>query len=396
MFSSQSAELSLDTPCRAVASVPADRMDNRFLVGSSQVRGDDDGDNKLFACRFHADVNELGIDAIFAHPTGPVQSIACSPSDITLVATSSQLKDNATLWKLSHDAMNDTKGMRYDPEENTDTLGTAPKASMEALTTLSSESGKPVSHISWRQPPHEADSIGSATSGDLLTVDQMGHVQIWDVEAEKAVSTRTAKNSQQHLSATNLHIPPRVAWDPHAGSDAAAVTMGQGRVRIFDWRADQSIPVGTVDHFTAHRSASVIDMDYNPNKPYVLATSGTDGLIRFWDLRSAKQPILVCRGGHSHWVWNVQYNPFHDQLVLSTGTDTVVNLWRISSISSAPLLDSEPSANADKKVASFEHSDACYASSWGAADAWVYATVGYQGKVMLHHVPSKEKYKILL
>uniref|UniRef100_A0A7S2YML3 EIPR1-like beta-propeller domain-containing protein n=1 Tax=Entomoneis paludosa TaxID=265537 RepID=A0A7S2YML3_9STRA len=127
-----------------------------------------------------------------------------------------------------------------------------------------------------------------------------------------------------------------------------------------------------------------------------MATSGTDGLIKFWDLRSAKQPTLVCRGGHSHWASNVQYNPFHDQLVLSTGTDTLANLWRISSISSAPLLDSDPTANADKRVKTFEHSDACYTSAWGAADAWIYLTVGYEGKVVLHHVPSKEKYKILL
>jgi hypothetical protein len=34
--------------------------------------------------------------------------------------------------------------------------------------------------------------------------------------------------------------------------------------------------------------------------------------------------------------------------------------------------------------------------TWSAADAWLYLTLGYDGNVVLHHVPSKEKYKILL
>jgi EARP and GARP complex-interacting protein 1 len=175
--------------------------------------------------------------------------------------------------------------------------------------------------------------------------------------------------------------------------------------------------------------------------------------LQFFDLRSAKRPILVGRGGHSHWVWNVQYNPFHDQLVLSTGTDSIVNLWRVSTISSAPLLtldddfgdnddpyggggggpdemggsganrgggrygggattsfsssgpydpdgptSLESSSAPNLRVTRYDHGgDPVYASAWGsAADAWIYATVSYDGTVALNHVPSKEKYKILL
>ena len=172
-------------------------------------------------------------------------------------------------------------------------------------------------------------------------------------------------------------------------------------MHLLDWRADTSIPTGTVDSFAAHRYG-VTDLDYNPNKPYVLATGGQDGLVKFWDLRLARRPLLVGRGGHSHWLWNVQYNPFHDQLVLSSGTDGVANLWRLSTISSAPLLtwpeeeEDEEDAGPNVRVARHEAGDAIYASSWSAADAWVYMVLGYDGKAALHHVPSKEKYKILL
>jgi len=195
-------------------------------------------------------------------------------------------------------------------------------------------------------------------------------------------------------------------------------------------------------------------LDYNPNKPHLLVTSGKDGLLKFWDLRKTgggyfdeigndndsenlliggprtkkkkQRPLLVCRGGHNHWATRVKYNPFHDQLILSSGTDSLVNLWRVSTISSAPLLtfDEEPQRASfgwgattttttttteeesqptpaqhegpNIRVSRHEHLDSVNAIAWGAADAWIYVSASYDGKVELNHVPSKEKYKILL
>jgi hypothetical protein len=89
--------------------------------------------------------------------------------------------------------------------------------------------------------------------------------------------------------------------------------------------------------------------------------------------------------------------------VISAGTDSLVNLWRVSTISSAPLLtldeeadDKTETSGPNVRVSRYEHMDSVYATAWGAADAWVYVTIGYDGKAVLNHVPSKEKYKILL
>jgi WD40 repeat protein len=162
---------------------------------------------------------------------------------------------------------------------------------------------------------------------------------------------------------------------------------------------------------------------------------------------SRQCPIKLLRGGHTHWTTCVKYNPYHDQLLLSAGTDSVVNLWRISSISSAPLLDlgddgkendsfekrrnNDPIAAAaenggvddsfddmindnsfdddtdsqdteyghdrpDVRVTMMEMREAVYDVCWSAADPWLYVSLGYDGNVVLNHVPSKEKYKILL
>lgn len=53
-------------------------------------------------------------------------------------------------------------------------------------------------------------------------------------------------------------------------------------------------------------------------------------------------------------------------------------------------------AGPNARIARHEHVDGIYRSCWSAADAWVYLTLGYDGNVQCHFVPSKEKYKILL
>ena len=79
-----------------------------------------------------------------------------------------------------------------------------------------------------------------------------------------------------------------------------------------------------------------------------------------------------------------------------------VNLWRVSSISSAPLLELEGDETSDADTGDGaircidEHEESVYAVAWSACDAWVFASLSYDGRVVINHVPSTEKYKILL
>ena len=38
---------------------------------------------------------------------------------------------------------------------------------------------------------------------------------------------------------------------------------------------------------------------------------------------------------------------------------------------------------------------AVYSASWSAADAWIYSSVSFDGRVNVYHVPKHEKDKIL-
>ena len=167
----------------------------------------------------------------------------------------------------------------------------------------------------------------------------------------------------------------------------------------------------TVGSNRTNNGVFACDVDYNPNKPFMLASGMSDGTLQFWDVRYAAQPIQkIVRGGHSHWANTIAYNPYHDQLLLSGGTDYKLNLWRISSISSAPLLELEDEDDNDDnwkdtknnkkeqdiRVGQYDMSDSISNVTWSTTDAWYFASVSYDGHVTLNHVPSKEKYKILL
>lgn len=191
-----------------------------------------------------------------------------------------------------------------------------------------------------------------------------------------------------------------LVWDPHHALQLA-FALG-GSVRTWDVRAKQD----SISVEDAHPSAT-LSLDFNPNKPYALASGGDDGRLKFWDLRYAQKPLLAMNA-HTHWVWSTQYHPQHDQLVLSGGSDATLALWRVSSISSSPLVElderdlmdetADGAAVADTLIRRVEdHEDAVYAARWASGgDAWIFVSASYDGRLAVNCVPSTEKYKILL
>ena len=52
---------------------------------------------------------------------------------------------------------------------------------------------------------------------------------------------------------------------------------------------------------------NIRSLDFNPNKQYLLATAGDDGMVVVWDTRETKAPLHSSLQ-HNHWVWSVRYN----------------------------------------------------------------------------------------
>lgn len=446
MFSNRAAELSLAVPVAALEAVRADRVCSRFLAGTSSVRASED--DHLHVLRFHSEANRLGVDATLAHPTGAVARVCASPSDRSLVLTVAEGAAEATLWRLPPDVSDaapedDEGGDDGDGDPDYDEGGSGRPVGGGAVRAMGDEAtlapvaatpgGAGLVGVAWGGAA--PDDGEQSSHGDVLTLSADGTLSQWDVGLGAAQPTRQDTSVCDAAGgACPWSLPPVMAQDPHH-SDLTAVATGT-RVRLVDWRVggSSSSSSGCLQSSFPNHRYGITDLDYNPNKPNMLTTSGRDGLVKFWDLRKStsiggmvggsdgsrnggrlQKPVLVARGGHRHWATRVCYNPFHDQLVLSAGTDSIVNLWRMSTISSAPLLTFEDEADPSSgggfggggepgavpegpnvRVSRYEHMDSVHSIAWGAADAWIYVSGSYDGKVVLNHVPSKEKYKILL
>jgi len=240
-----------------------------------------------------------------------------------------------------------------------------------------------VLHLSGITGP--AKSIWNPVDGaDVVTLDQKS-LHVWHLNSGFS-EIKDSVASKDILGLTSG------SWDPHHRNQFVSVNGKDIRA----WDLTSMSESSSI--LNAHEDI-IRDIDYNPNKPYYIVTGGDDRRIRLWDLRKGKQPLKIL-GGHSHWVWSVKYNRSHDQLLVSSGTDGNVNLWSIVSTSSAPLGDLEDPVNekeGDKLIKTYEeHEDSVYGVAWSCCDAWIFASLSYDGRVVINHVPAAEKYKILL
>ena len=143
----------------------------------------------------------------------------------------------------------------------------------------------------------------------------------------------------------------------------------------------------------------VRDIDCNPNKQCHIVTGGDDGSLKIWDCRNTKEQVFA-RNDHHHWIWSVRFNTFHDQLILSSSSDGKVLLTCAGSVSSeAPDVNdsTEKDLLKDGLLQTFDqHEDSVYCTEWSTADPWVFASLSYDGRVIISKVPKQYKYQILL
>jgi WD40 repeat protein len=189
------------------------------------------------------------------------------------------------------------------------------------------------------------------------------------------------------------------AWNPHQNSQQYA-TVNEYHIRGWDVRT-----MSQVWAFESPGNQVVRSIDFNPNKQYYLVSSGDDGAIRFWDIRNTKK-ALALRNDHSHWVWSVRYNQYHDQLVLSSSSDGNVVLSSMASISSEPdghMIDYDDDEHKDNdptledgRIRTFDdHEDSVYCVEWASADPWIFASLSFDGRLVINHVPRSIKFRIL-
>nr|XP_010955243.1 EARP and GARP complex-interacting protein 1 isoform X1 [Camelus bactrianus] len=230
------------------------------------------------------------------------------------------------------------------------------------------------------------------------------HVLLWDLQES---GRRAALASSASLEGKGQLKFTTGRWSPHHNCTQVA-TANDTAVRGWDTRTMSQIYCIENAH-----GQLVRDLDFNPNKQYYLASCGDDCRVKFWDTRNVSEPVKMLEE-HSHWVWSVRYNHSHDQLVLTGSSDSRVVLSNMVSISSEPfgqladdddLSDQEERRPEEKSqeppqdsvITTYEeHEDSVYAVDWSSADPWLFASLSYDGRLVINRVPRALKYHILL
>eukprot|EP00884_Botryococcus_braunii_P002201 jgi/Botrbrau1/11982/Bobra.0115s0018.1 len=242
--------------------------------------------------------------------------------------------------------------------------------------------------------------------GERLASVDSGHLRTWSLSGGG-----TSAEQLETARAPDLLQFWAVTWDPHDPNRLC--TAAGNNIQVWDCRTMEK----TGELEGAH-IMPVRDIDFAKIQSHLLASGGDDHKVCIWDLRMVghrKTAPLQQRREHSHWVWQARFNPSHDALLLSSSSDCIINLWYLPGLSGdspgegkAAREASPPKSHITSSLASRgharheaaqsydDHDDSVYGVAWSSSDPWVFASVSYDGRLAINHVPSQVKYKILL
>lgn len=402
--------------CRALTSLSSlDENASRFLVGTLCPKATD---NLLYLFEYKDDNNNLA-KVSFKFPFGELWHLSSSPKTSNLISAvvGDRGKLGVGLYKLPDDI--------DQPIEDDYGLSESP---IEQVYVPINDARHLVRQSHW----HPEDGSQLLTCSD-------GLMQFWDVNEQKQIgefslllSAEKALNLDPNTDEHNINLKSShitdLRWSSLFNCSVVAAAFGP---RIFgvDTRIPDSSPTSICWLIEDQRCNRIRTIDFNPNSQYYIASGGDDCRANFWDLRQTSSPAFTLQT-HTHWIWSIRYNPFHDQLVLSAGGDARVALMRAQSVASEPYGqivadvedDEDPSdtaqdnsvenvpneskdcdesskrssKNLDNEVINIfeEHDDSVYAVEW-ATDPWIFASLGFESRLVINKVPKAEKFNIL-
>jgi len=350
----------------------------------------------------------------FENPSRSLCPITADPDNVKFLVTSQSpnKNDSVSLISYSEDDHQINRQIFKVPDNCGESwrIASSPKNETRFATTSSivTECEKGYKQ-SWRCNIYQFDNENITYDNTTATIDLVQGIEfdnllncIWRPEEElnEAILLVSSSGMAVYENDNLVKICEKqrglngvAAWDPHHASRAVAAAAGH-YVKCFDTRDKK-------ETWSIGEGSNVKSIDFNPNKQNQLSIGGEDGEVRFYDVRNTKKTILKLSNLHTHWVWNVKYNPVHDQLFLSSGGDGRVYLHSVTSISSEPfgsLIENEVESKVEDGVILKleEHDDAVYSCEWSTSNPWLFASLSYDGRLVINQVPKSIKYDILL
>lgn len=347
---------------RSLVAAPGSKQQSRWLAGTNALREE----NVVQLIEFDPETDSIKVLASYLHGQ-EVWHLAPHPTDTkALISIGNQGgARTAILWNISS------------------------KDQLEKTAELKAGSGIPRAVLWHAQRPNEAISI------------EDNRWRLWNL--------KDAANMTGDVGAGDVYTLWGGAWDTHDPNRLC--TAGGNGVQIWDIRSMKRVGEIPDAHLMPVR-----DVDFAHQQQNRVVSAGDDCRLCIWDLRSLGSSIspLLELGGHSHWIWQAKYNPHHDSLLLSASSDSLVNLWH------TPLTAEESSGRGsggsrgpqtggvslakgfgkdvhDGKACTYDdHEDSVYGAAWSLSDPWTFASLSYDGRLVVNKVPSHTKYKILI
>ncbi|VBB28855.1 unnamed protein product [Acanthocheilonema viteae] len=323
----------IDLPARSIVGLPAEQERTLFLVGTLSLKQDNQ------VCLLEVDDDWLQITKrSFNHPAGEIWCLSSSPIDSNIIAT---------CYVAQHIVMVHIETALYRAEFH--------------------------------------------PSGNRVVIAVSNSALIADVTNSLKIESSTSVDSKAPISAS--------IWNPHSDGSTLALAYDT-LVKGVDVRSLQE--AFCIKHVNSPR---VRNLDFNPNVQHIVATCGDDFRVVLWDMRKVDIPLKVLQD-HSHWVWCVKFNPIHDQLLLSAGSDARLFLNSLESLSSESIhslaLVPDDSYSLPENVLGDErlekmeeHEESVYSCAWANNDPWIFASVSFDGRVIVSKVKRHHKYAIL-
>lgn len=319
---------------------------------------------------------------IFEHSMGEIWKLNANPHDLYEVVTCYN-EHNGSSFK--------TKAALLTYNDNQDGVEAEVKSeflSWHKIEVLDTEKyGEKVKTVEYH--PNQKDSLACVVDNKIVLFNR------GEAETRQIAEISATGSSSKHINPFNTG-----KWSYHHQGQQF-VALHETNVRAYDIRDTQHISWSIEE---AH-GQFVRDIDCNPNKQCHFVTGGDDGFIKIWDCRMPKEAVFA-RNDHAHWVWSVRFNTFHDQLILSSSSDCKVLLVCASSVSSeaveelsgnSPKDEFQHKFLADGLLQTFDqHEDSVYCVEWSNVDPWIFASLSYDGRLLISKVPKQYKYQIIL